>query len=109
MGLGSDLGDGNGQDSATPVRVDQTGVLKGKTVTAITGFADGYGHGFCVLCADGTPGVMGRGGARELGNGIDGANYGSTVPVVVDRSGVLKGKKIIAIASGMALFEEPGQ
>jgi len=86
----------------SPVAVDTSGVLSGKTVTAITGM----GSGFLALCSDGTLAAWGFGGmAGQLGNGQSGQKYSSPVPVLVDETGVLKNKKILAIAPGAVLFK----
>jgi RNA polymerase sigma factor (sigma-70 family) len=89
--------------AAKPVLVKKAGVLDGKTVTAI---APASSAGFYAFCSDGTLVAWGDGSLGELGDGKIG---GSNVPVKVDQTGVLKGKKIIAIAPGMALFEEPAK
>ncbi|MBN8459853.1 MAG: cadherin-like beta sandwich domain-containing protein [Verrucomicrobia bacterium] len=91
------LGTGSGwselNQSAVPLAVDQAGVLAGKMVTAI---ASGYSH--CLaLCADGTLAAWGVNNYGQLGNG---ATTDAPAPVLVDRTGVLAGKSIIAIAAG---------
>ncbi|MCU0781292.1 MAG: hypothetical protein MUF04_09360, partial [Akkermansiaceae bacterium] len=48
------------------------------------------------LCADGTLAAWGQNGSGQLGNGSTAA---STLPVAVDRSGVLAGKTVVAIAA----------
>ncbi|MCF7675724.1 MAG: hypothetical protein K9M97_10295, partial [Akkermansiaceae bacterium] len=60
----SQLGNGSGADSQVPVRVTASGVLAGKTVTAI---AAGDSH--CLaLCADGTLAAWGGNFVGQLGN-----------------------------------------
>jgi len=84
-----------------PVLVDTSGVLNSKTVTAITGM----GSGFLALCSDNTLAAWGNGSAGELGNGQSGLKYNSPVPVLVDETGVLSGKKVLAITNGAVLFQ----
>jgi RNA polymerase sigma factor (sigma-70 family) len=120
-GLGDDGQWGNGQTKPStqgghiladrPVAVRSGGVLKGKVVTAISSMSD---EGFLALCSDGTLVAWGTGYLGGLGDGRSGTMtstgvdyYHSAVPVKVDQTGVLKGKTIVAIAPGMALFTEP--
>ncbi|MCF7673885.1 MAG: choice-of-anchor D domain-containing protein [Akkermansiaceae bacterium] len=87
------LGNGSTTQSNVPVPVDQSGVLAGKTVSAVA--ASGY---HCLaLCSDGTLAAWGRGDHSQLGNG---STTDSSVPVPVDQSGVLAGKTVIAVATG---------
>ncbi len=87
------LGEGSNTDSSVPVTVDMTGVLSGKTVTAIaTGGSSCY-----ALTSDGKVFAWGSNYVGALGDG-SGAN--SSVPVAVDTSGVLFGKTVLAIAAG---------
>ncbi|MDB6139331.1 MAG: hypothetical protein JWO94_2403 [Verrucomicrobiaceae bacterium] len=81
------LGTGSSQngDALTPVAVGTTGVLAGKTVTAI---AVGAYHSL-VLCSDGTLASWGAGSDGELGNNTKAVSY---VPVAVVQTGVLAGK-----------------
>ncbi|WP_345738692.1 IPT/TIG domain-containing protein, partial [Prosthecobacter algae] len=94
-GLNTDgqLGNNSTTNSLVPVAVTQTGVLSGKTVTAITA---GYVHNV-VLCSDGTLASWGNGAVGRLGHGL---NTGTTVPVAVTRTGVLSGKTVSALATG---------
>ncbi|MCU0776037.1 MAG: cadherin-like beta sandwich domain-containing protein, partial [Akkermansiaceae bacterium] len=87
------LGNGGTTQSNVPVPVNRSGVLNGKTVTAI---ACGSSHAV-VLCSDGTLAAWGYGENGRLGNGSD---FNSTSPVLVNRSGVLNGKTVTAIACG---------
>jgi uncharacterized repeat protein (TIGR03803 family) len=87
------LGDGTTTSSATPVVVNTSGVLAGKTVIAVS---TGYWHSMA-LCSDGTLAAWGGNSNGQLGNG-GGAD--SSLPVLVDTSGVLAGKSIIAVSSG---------
>ena len=79
--------------SSVPVGVDTSGVLAGKTIIAI---AAGNNHSMA-LCSDGTLAAWGYNSPGSLGNG---SMASSKVPVLVDRSGVLAGKAIIAMAAG---------
>jgi len=97
----STLAISDAKGSLVPVLVDTSGVLNGKTVTEIT-----YnGSGFLVLCSDGTLAAWGNGSAGELGNGQSGLKYSSPEPVLVDETGVLSGKQILAITEGAVLFK----
>ena len=87
------MGNGSITTSKVPVLVDSSGVLAGKTVIAI---AAGYYHSLA-LCADGTLVAWGYNGYGQLGNN---STTNSSVPVVVDRAGVLAGKTVTAIAAG---------
>lgn len=87
------LGNGNITQSSSPVAVSRTGVLSGKTITAI---AAGAYHSL-VLCSDGTLAAWGYNGNGELGNGGTGF---STLPVAVDLSGVLSAKIIGTVSAG---------
>lgn len=95
---GSDSGSVLGNKSVTdsslvPVPVDQSGVLAGKTIVA-----ESAGLGFSLaLCSDGTLAAWGANGSGQLGNSTSGV---SEVPVPVDTSGVLAGKRVIAITTG---------
>jgi alpha-tubulin suppressor-like RCC1 family protein len=89
------LGTGNLSDSDVPVAVVRTGVLAGKTVRAIAA-----GDYQClVLCEDGTLAAWGYNGEGQLGNG---STVNSSVPVLVNRSGILAGKTVVAIDAGRA-------
>lgn len=87
------LGNGSLADSSLPVRVNTTGVLLGKTVTAI---ACGGVHSL-VLCSDGTLAAWGGGHFGGLG---DGARTNRSLPVRVTMTGVLVGKTVTAVAAG---------
>ncbi|MEI6604533.1 MAG: cadherin-like beta sandwich domain-containing protein [Verrucomicrobiota bacterium] len=87
------LGNNSKVNSSVPVLVDQTGVLAGKKVVAISaGEASNL-----VLCSDGTLAAWGSNGSGQLGNN---SMTNSLMPVLVDRSGVLAGKTVVKIASG---------
>ena len=87
------LGNNSNTQSTVPVLVDRTGVLAGKSVTAI---AAGLNLSLA-LCADGTLAAWGANGYGQLGNN---STTSSSVPVLVDRSGVLANKMIVAVATG---------
>ncbi len=87
------LGDGSTTGSNVPVAVDQSGVLLGKTVVALSGGAF-YN---VALCSDGTLAAWGYNGDGRLG---DGSITLTTVPVAVTHSGVLFGKTVVTIATG---------
>ena len=87
------LGNRSTTNSNVPVRVDQTGVLAGKSVIAI---AAGSGTSFA-LCADGAVAAWGDNTNGSLGNK---GSASAPVPVLVDRSGVLAGKTIVALEAG---------
>ncbi len=86
-----------GNTSATsllvPTRVNDTGALSGKILTAISG---GYLHSLA-LCSDGSIAAWGYNVYGQLG---DGGSSQNSVPVEVDRSGVLAGKTVIAVSAG---------
>jgi alpha-tubulin suppressor-like RCC1 family protein len=76
-------------------QVDTSGVLKGKTITAIAS----SGTHFLALCADGTLAAWGQNVYGQLGNGQHGVDALSLVPVLVDTTGALKGKSITSIGA----------
>jgi len=86
------LGDGSGQTFTTPVAVSTSGVLAGKTITAISA---GYMH-TCAL-ADGAAYCWGNNEQGQLGNS---STVSSPLPVAVTATGVLAGKTITAITAG---------
>jgi alpha-tubulin suppressor-like RCC1 family protein len=87
------LGTGDKVTSRVPVRVKPVGALLGKSVVAV---AAGAYQSFA-LCSDGTVAAWGYNDEGELG---DGGTNTSSVPVSVDASGSLSGKKVAAIAAG---------
>ncbi len=87
------MGNGSRSSSSVPVAPDTTGVLSGKTVTAIAG---GYDH-VLALTSDGLVYSWGRGIWGQLG---DGGFTDAPVPVAVDATGVLSTKTVTAIAAG---------
>lgn len=92
-----ELGDGFATDRLTPVAVDMTGVLSGKTVTQIRAGR----LSSMALSSDGLVFTWGQGSSSELGNG---ASVASLTPVAVDTSGVLSGKVVTIIGAGQHHF-----
>ncbi|WP_294222193.1 tandem-95 repeat protein [Prosthecobacter sp.] len=88
---GGALGNNTAIASGVPVAVDVSGVLSGKTVTAISA---GYYHSL-VLCSDGTVAAWGDNRNGQLGNN---STTNSHVPVAVNTSGVLFGKTVVAVS-----------
>ncbi len=86
------LGDSSTASSSVPVAVNTSGVLSGRSVTAV---ASGRSHA-CVI-ADGKAYCWGRNTYGQLGNN---AVADAKVPVAVDPSGVLDGKTLTAVAAG---------
>jgi alpha-tubulin suppressor-like RCC1 family protein len=87
------LGTENWQDSQVPAAVDIRGVLFGKTVVAI---AAGASHSLA-LTRDGEVIAWGGNGNGQLGNG---GTTDSRIPVKIDTTGALAGKRVVAIAAG---------
>lgn len=88
-----ELGNNSTYQSYLPVKVNTTGVLSGKVVVAVSA---GRNHNL-VLCSDGTVAAWGYNGYGRLGNG---STTQSSVPVVVNASGVLAGKTVVAVSAG---------
>jgi alpha-tubulin suppressor-like RCC1 family protein len=94
------LGDGDRSavDRLVPIRVDQTGVLLGKTIVQI---ARGHDHSLA-LCSDGTVVAWGYNEYGQLGNNSTEASF---IPVPVNAAAgtsVLAGKTVVSIAAGYA-------
>lgn len=87
------LGDGTTLQRTTPVAVDMSGVLNGKTVAAI---ATGRNHSLA-LSSDGHIYAWGNNANGQLG---DGTTTQRKTPVAVNMGGVLNGKDVVAIAAG---------
>ena len=86
------LGNGGTANSSVPVALDMSGVLATKTVTQISG---GYEH-FLALTTDGRAYGWGTNADYQLG---DGATAQKSSPVAVDTSGVLFGKRLVAVSA----------
>jgi len=95
-GLAGGLGNGSTSDQHTAAAVDTSGVLSGKTVTAIA--TSGY-HTLAVT-SDGKIYGWGENSRGELG---DGTSTRRTSPVAVDMSGALSGKTVVAVAASSML------
>ena len=87
------LGDNSVTNRLLPVNVLTTGALSGKTVIAV---AAGNVHSLA-LCSDGTLAAWGYNGSGQLGNN---GTTNSSVPVAVNKAGVLAGKTVVAMAVG---------
>ncbi len=94
LGSGGRLGNGANANAPFPVAVNMSGVLAGETITKIS---TGGSHTI-VLASSGKLFSWGLGTNGRLGNG---AAASSTVPVAVDMTGVLAGKKVTQLASGV--------
>lgn len=93
VGFASFLGDGSDVDIVTtPVAVDQSGVLLGKTVISI---AAGVFHSVA-LCSDGTVAAWGYNYSGQLG---DGTMTNRTRPVLVSTSSLFPGERFISISA----------
>jgi alpha-tubulin suppressor-like RCC1 family protein len=88
-----ELGNGGTLSSYVPAAVNRVGALSGKTILAAVG---GYGLSLA-LCSDGTLAAWGYNNKGQLGNG---STVNSNVPVAVITTGVLSGKKVIAVSAG---------
>jgi alpha-tubulin suppressor-like RCC1 family protein len=87
------VGDGTTVNRLTPVFVFQSGALGGKSVVAV----EVSGAGSLALCSDGTVFSWGSGQYGLLGNN---STTQTNVPVPVNTSGALSGKKVVAIRAG---------
>ncbi|MDB6174478.1 MAG: hypothetical protein JWL59_3789 [Chthoniobacteraceae bacterium] len=92
-GYYGELGNNSTISSPVPVAVNTAGVLSGKTVIAV---AAGRAHNLA-LCSDGTVAAWGDGSYGELGNN---STTSSLVPTMVNASGVLSGKTVVAVTAG---------
>lgn len=86
------IGSAGGAQSTVPVLVSNLGVLATKRVITV---AAGETHSLA-LCSDGTLAAWGSNSNGQLGR--SGATTGT--PVAVSTSGVLSGKRVVAIAAG---------
>ena len=87
------LGDGTELNRRVPVAITNSGALAGKTVVAVSA----SGMHSMALDSDGRVYAWGINHGGVFGNGTTSS---SRVPVAVDTSGVLAGKKIVAISAG---------
>lgn len=87
------LGNNSTTASSSPVAVNTSGVLAGKTILQLSG---GYNH-MCAVASDHQVYCWGAGTSGQLGNG---ASSNSLVPVAVSTAGVLNGKIIKAVSAG---------
>lgn len=96
------IGDGSTTQRNLPTKVIDTGVLSGKTVTAISqdGYLSDATGGFAHVCvvASGAVYCWGENSMGQLGNN---STTDSTVPVAVISSGVLSGKTIQDVQVGL--------
>ena len=88
------LGDGGIGGGLTPVAVDMSGVLSGKTLKEIS---SGSGT-TCVIASDD---LLYCWGANAYGKIGDGTKVDSNIPVAVNMAGALNGKTFKAISVGM--------
>ncbi|MGV3658619.1 MAG: LamG-like jellyroll fold domain-containing protein, partial [Prosthecobacter sp.] len=88
-----ELGSGNNVNSNVPVAVSTSGVLAGRSITAI---ACGQNHTLALL-ADGTVAAWGLNSSGQLGNN---SLTPSNVPVLVGTGGLLNGKRVLRVAAG---------
>ncbi len=87
------LGNNSTTNSYVPVAVTTTGALSGKTVVAVSA-----GQTHCLaLCSDGTVTAWGGDTYGQLGNGSE---PDTLVPVAVTSTGVLSGRKVVAVSAG---------
>ena len=87
------LGNGTTNDSAVPVAVNNSGVLKGKAVRSVSG---GDAHS-CAVTSDGGAYCWGGNADGQLGNG---STNNSAVPVVVSTGGVLGSNAVSSVSAG---------
>ena len=84
-------GGGGSGNSSTPVAVDMSGALSGKTVQQIsTGYETAY------VVANGAVYAWGSGSDGQLGNGT---SADSNLPVAVDMTGALSGKTVRTVSA----------
>ena len=92
------LGNNSTTQSNIPVAVNTTGVLSGKTIKSIKASKE---HS-CVIASDNLAYCWGSNWFGELGVSTNvGTINPNSVPVAVDRTGVLSGKTILSIATGV--------
>lgn len=86
------LGDGTAANSSTPVAVERSGALAGRTIQS---FSPGGAH-TCAL-ADGKPYCWGLSVSGQVG---DGTTTNRLTPVAVDTTGALAGRQVTALTTG---------
>lgn len=91
------IGNNSTTRAGVPAAVNMSGVLSGLTVKSITA---GETH-TCIVASDDNAYCW---GANDMGQLGDGTNNNSSVPVAVNRSGVLSGLSIKKIASGVSSY-----
>lgn len=89
----SPLGNNSSQLAYFPTGTDASGVLSGRTIIAL---AAGYYHNMA-LCSDGTLAAWGYNSQGELGDGTTDDRW---VPVDIQDSGDLYGRRVVAVAAG---------
>lgn len=89
------VGDGTVIDKLVPTAVDTSGVLSGKKLSKI--YAGGGNNGHPCVVASSDVYCWGYGGLGALGNG---STNNSSVPVGIDKTGILNGKNIIMMSVG---------
>jgi hypothetical protein len=87
------LGDGTFTSRSTPVVINSSGILAGKTVTAISS----HGVHSIALCSDGTIASFGINNTGQLG---DNTTINRNIPVAVDTTGILSNKFVTAVTAG---------
>jgi len=93
--LGGVLGDNTNVNAASPVAVDTSGVLSGKTISSVSVGSTSA----CAIASDGKSYCWGV-GAFGRANSVDGPYDQSLVPVATDVSGMLAGKQLTSIGVG---------
>lgn len=91
------LGNGNTTTATAPIPVSTSGVLSGKKLVAV---AAGY-NSSCAIDTAGLAYCWGRNNLGQLGNN---STVDSSLPVAVNTSGVLAGKKLWNIVAGSDHF-----
>lgn len=92
-GVKGQLGNDTSGNSPVPVPVDATGVLSGRTLTAIASGSTAT----CTIDAGGRAYCWGEGTSGQLGNG---ESRNSPTPVAVDTTGALGGIALSHVAAG---------
>lgn len=87
------LGDNSIVNSSVPVAVYASGLLNGKTIKSISAGL----YTTCVIASDDNVYCWGYGGNGRLGTGSP-SSTPSTVPVAVDKGGVLNGKTVKSLS-----------